>query len=284
MNAHSPVIIIGMHRSGTGMVTRLLEQLGLFVGKRKDAHNEALFFSSLNAWLLRLCGGAWDHPQPIYDLLRNEHDRRQVVDYLRYLMKTPRAISFWGLTGYLRHRGPLNLDLPWGWKDPRNTFTLPIWLDLFPNAKVIHVYRHGVDAANSLKVRRDEVFERAAKRFQRFKPLFLLSARYSNFTKIMRCANLEGGFSLWEEYMSEANKHIRNLGERVMVVKYEDFLTYPCDLLRELGQFCGLDSSNETISGAAKSIKKDRAYAYLRSSSLREFAEHAKERLAKYGY
>lgn len=274
-----------MHRSGTSMVIRLLEQLGLFVGKRKDVRNEALFFLSLNKWLLRLCGGAWDHPQPIHDLLKNEQDRKQMVNYMRFLMKTPRAISFLGVTGYLRHRGQLNLDFPWGWKDPRNTFTLPIWLDLFPNAKVIHVYRHGVDVANSLKVRRDNVFgQLTADRFRHCKPLLLMLLNRPNVAQLMRCANLEGGFSLWEEYMSEANKHIRNLGERVMVVKYEDFLTYPCDLLRELGQFCGLDSSNETISGAAKSIKKDRAYAYLRSSSLREFAEQTKKRLAKYGY
>ena len=40
-----PIVIIGMHRSGTSIVTRMLEQLGLFVGKKKDMNHEALFFS-----------------------------------------------------------------------------------------------------------------------------------------------------------------------------------------------------------------------------------------------
>ncbi len=30
----------------------------------------------------------------------------------------------------------------WGWKDPRNTFTLPMWLSIFPKARVLHVLRN----------------------------------------------------------------------------------------------------------------------------------------------
>lgn len=39
MKPNSPVIIAGMHRSGTTMITRMLEEAGLFVGKRKDPRN-----------------------------------------------------------------------------------------------------------------------------------------------------------------------------------------------------------------------------------------------------
>ena len=44
MSAHPPIIIIGMSRSGTGMLAKMLEDLGLFIGKSKDRNNEALFF------------------------------------------------------------------------------------------------------------------------------------------------------------------------------------------------------------------------------------------------
>ena len=33
----SPIIIIGMHRSGTTMLSRQLEALGVFMGKKKTA-------------------------------------------------------------------------------------------------------------------------------------------------------------------------------------------------------------------------------------------------------
>ena len=46
-----PVIIIGMHRSGTSMLTRLLEKAGLFVGHEKENNWEAWFFPKINQWL-----------------------------------------------------------------------------------------------------------------------------------------------------------------------------------------------------------------------------------------
>lgn len=44
---HQPIIILGMHRSGTTMITQLLENLGLFVGTEKEVNHEALFFGKL---------------------------------------------------------------------------------------------------------------------------------------------------------------------------------------------------------------------------------------------
>jgi len=48
----SPFIIIGMHRSGTAMIAQMLEELGLFTGRKKQQNHEALFFMNINDWLL----------------------------------------------------------------------------------------------------------------------------------------------------------------------------------------------------------------------------------------
>jgi hypothetical protein len=53
-----PIIIISMHRPGTTMIDRMLEDLGLFVGKRREENHEALFFKRNNDWLLKKSGGA----------------------------------------------------------------------------------------------------------------------------------------------------------------------------------------------------------------------------------
>ncbi|MEZ5023867.1 MAG: sulfotransferase [Chitinophagales bacterium] len=42
-----------------------------------------------------------------------------------------------------------DLDIPWGWKEPRNSFTLEFYKELFPDAKIIHIYRNPIDSANS---------------------------------------------------------------------------------------------------------------------------------------
>src|ERR1700685_2157824 len=150
----SPIIIIGMHRSGTTMIARMLEAMGLFVGKKKESNHEALFFLRIDRWLFSQCGASWENPQPIYYLVENAEARAMTTDYIaRYLLPSPRAISYLGLKKYLRYWTPANLRVPWGWKSPLSTYTLPLWLDIFPDAKVIHIYRPGVDVRNSLRAR-----------------------------------------------------------------------------------------------------------------------------------
>ena len=119
---YSPVIIIGMHRSGTTMITRLLESLGLFVGHNKESNHEAIFFHRINLWIASQCGGFWDHPEPIHELVENRDIRPMVTNYIDgYLLQSPRTVSFLGWRKYLRYRNPRNLDVPWGWKSPLNT-------------------------------------------------------------------------------------------------------------------------------------------------------------------
>ena len=51
MKPTPPVIIIGMSRSGTNMLTRMLDSLGLFCGSALTGNHEAVFFRELNDWL-----------------------------------------------------------------------------------------------------------------------------------------------------------------------------------------------------------------------------------------
>lgn len=91
---HSPIIIIGMHRSGTSMITEMLEKLGLFVGVRKDPNSnfESTFFYNINNWLLLQSGGAWDHPNPIHDLLKNKEVLELTLDYIQFSINSPKVI------------------------------------------------------------------------------------------------------------------------------------------------------------------------------------------------
>ena len=103
----------------------MLEDLGLFIGKSKDRNNEALFFIDLNMWLLEQSSGGLENPKSIRYILEDREVRTLFADFIRHTMKTPKVISYLGFKKYLTCRTPLNLNIPWGWKDPRNTFTLP---------------------------------------------------------------------------------------------------------------------------------------------------------------
>jgi hypothetical protein len=289
MITRPPVIIIGMSRSGTGVLTKSLEGLGLFVGLRKERNHEALFFEKLNKWLLHQCSGGLENPKTIKYLLEDKESRKLFANFLHFIMKTPLAISFLGLSKYLRYHTPANLDIPWGWKDPRNTYTLPIWLDIFPDAKVIHIYRHGVDVVQSLWVRRQKGLLRLKDRHRRFRSFywFYLSLKFVQRQRTfidLRCSSMEDALNMWEEYLQEARSSLGKLNERALEIKYEDLLEEPVRILKNAADFCELNASDREIELITHGLRRNRAYAYLSDPKLREFAASVADRLKIYGY
>jgi len=283
----SPIIVIGMHRSGTSLVSRMLEATGLFLGHQKEGNNESVFFLEIDRWLISQAGASWENPAPIRYLLENRRLRAMTADYMRrYLIDSPRVTSFLGWKKYLQYRALSNLPPPWGWKCPWATFTLPLWLDVFPNAKVIHIYRHGVDVANSLRKRTLRGLERTWAQDLYYKLRFLhwIKPKVGGFISGMRCATLEGGLSIWEEYVAQARAHVRELGERAIEVKYEDLLEEPVPRLGDLVEFCGVSPNAALLAKAAALVKKQRAYAYRSSPELMAFARGAAERLQAQNY
>lgn len=282
---HPPVIIIGMHRSGTSMVSRALAAAGLFTGKMRDPNDEALFFMRLNRWLLRQAGGAWDRPEPIHDLWHNTEVRELTADYLRYAMTTPHVASYLGWGRYLRYRSPARLNVPWGWKDPRNTFTLPIWLDIFPEARVIHVYRHGVDVAASLRVREQRILASSIQLYKKRRKwnVYWLRLMRKGLMNSLPCLSLEGGLALWESYLEQGKAHVNRLGGSAIEIRYEDFVAEPLETIATLADFCEITTDHTTID-AARIAKTDRAFAYRGKLELQDFADQAAERLHRWGY
>jgi hypothetical protein len=280
-----PVIFIGMHRSGTSMLGRLLEELGMFFGARKDENNEALFFQDLNEWLLGQCGARWDTPAAFKEYFwRNDEVIKWTELYIRNLLASPRCIQFLGARRFVSG-GIGSLDTPWGWKDPRNTFTLPVWLRIFPNARVVSIERNGVDVAQSLRAREIKMLEEAPGFYRKNRLAFFLRPRRSGFAHSPRCLVLEDGFSLWEEYTSQAAAMIAQLpADRMLALRYEDVLENPVKWLGESAAFCGLKVSKTQLDSAVKNIKADRAKAYESNAELTNFAAGRSEALSARGY
>ena len=190
-----PVIIFGMHRSGTGAVAKCLAHVGLMMGRRLDENHEALLFQKLNREIFSRLGASWDHPLPVRNLTTDPSAVTDAARQIRLRLKSHAWANYSGWRGYFAAGGPEGMRKPWGWKDPRTVFTLKIWLELFPEATIIHVIRHGVDVARSLQLRETRRAEKAenaslarkAASYRRGKPVPVSH----------RCLELEGGFALW---------------------------------------------------------------------------------------
>lgn len=278
-----PIIVTGMHRSGTSIVSRVLEDFGVLMGARKSPNNEARLFQELNKWMMAQAGGRWDAPAATQYLLRDSNNLALIEDYVRMLFDSPRSAAFLGPLRYARCRGLSRLAIPWGWKDPRNTFTLPVWLRLFPDAKVVHVERHGVDVAQSLRVRHGQTYKRRVREYRILRPLYVLKLRTNGFVDSPRCSTLEGGFDLWEEYMVRGRKLSAELEPaRLYVLRYEDLLSEPEEQLAALAEFCDVSPDSSEITETAQKLNHENAYAYRRSPELQSFAVRVSDRLFDY--
>ena len=174
-------------------------------------------------------------------------------------------------------------ELPaFGWKDPRNTFTLPVWKQVFPNLRTIHIVRHGVDVAASLARRHAEAL-RAATGESVPSALTVIRDHALGVLSSRRGWTLAEALTMWEQYVEKARQESAALGERALEVRYEDLLT---------AAGTGHSGHREVLSrsgaGAARgAARRPRAEPSLRvspESELVAFAGSVREVLARYGY
>jgi len=281
--SHPPIIITGMHRSGTTLLVSLLQQAGLFCGNDQEHNLESQFFIKMNEWILNQAGARWDRPEGVAALYNEKELLEPLCCYLDFQLNTLKACSFLGISKTLRFRSIKNLNIPWGWKDPRNLLTLPIWLKLFPDAKVVHITRHGVDVAASLRLRHRQVLKQQLAHFQRHPLRHKLYTQPQPLLDTIRCRQLEGAFTLWEHYLQIAKQHFATLNVPVWQVRYEDLLSNPQQHLPSLLNFCGLDNQLD-VSKVLTQMDSSRLYAYKKNEELSQFQQQVTSRLQPYDY
>jgi GT2 family glycosyltransferase/glycosyltransferase involved in cell wall biosynthesis len=205
------------------MLTRLLHACGLYLGPKDalmppqadnpDGFWEHLGFVALNDELLNALGGAWDLPPKA-----NENFSEPRLDPLR----TKARLLIEGFDS--AH--------VWGWKDPRNSLTLPFWQDLLPGLKTLIIVRNPLEVARSMRERNGTSYA--------------------------------FGLRLWEIYnrrlIEAANKH------EWLFTHYDLFFENAGKELRRIANFIGLP--HPKIRSAAKLVATRRRHTHFTIDQL----------------
>lgn len=131
------IIITGMHRSGTSMVTGILQKCGLILGDNlisgfsdnPKGHFENKEFVWVNDNILKDAGFSWRNPPN--PNIRVKNDGKIIEEFL------------------VRYKDKQIM----GFKDPRACLTIHIWVKYIENLKLIICGRKKIEVAESLKKR-----------------------------------------------------------------------------------------------------------------------------------
>jgi hypothetical protein len=198
-----------MMRTGTSVVARILDLLGVYLGSDDDLlapnpENPSGFWEhreiiALNEELLARFGGTWYAPPEL-----------------------PRGWEFDPSIRDLRERGQELIRSKfagrprWGWKDPRTCLTLPFWQSLVDPMRYLLCVRSPVETARSLEA------------------MWWVQRRLS--------APFEQGVQLWLTYTTRALEHTRD--RRRLLLFYEDMIA---DSRREASRLASFVGSADAL-------------------------------------
>jgi hypothetical protein len=191
------VFVLGMHRSGTSAVTRLISFLGLSTPEGQDlvppsdknpkGYWESMSLVALNERVLAAVGSDMGCPRRFAAGWEND----PLLDGLRETCLRGFQAAF-----------PKE---PWVWKDPRNCLTFAFWLSVLRmRPAVVLVHRNPLEiVASSLRLRRDE--------------------------------GKVDVLALWERYLRQALRDLE--GVPVLITSYGELLAQPIAWCEQTGRF-----------------------------------------------
>ncbi len=266
----NPIIIIGMHRSGTSLFSRILRNYGGYFGAKLEQNSEPPCFIEANNLILSQYQSSWDRistslESNIFDTPAPYSILLQLAPYLSeefffladqkgneidHPIPTPipnrKNIELYFFPFKIKYKiAKIPPPLFWGWKDPRNTLTLRSWLSIFPNASVVHVVRNGIDASLSLW--------RRAHKYGDGAPL---------------CHDIKYCFHLWEKYVEIGESWKNQNLASYYTIKYEDLLRSPQETLASIEKIFNTSPGNENTK-ITKIINSDR----IRHENWEEYPE-----------
>jgi hypothetical protein len=265
----APIVIGALGGSGTRVPAQALIDSGAFLGAELNRARDNLVFTALfrrPRWAGR-AGDARIHRQLDTFVRYMRGGRYGPADYARLagaLVDHDRERGLRGsgakVWGAVAHRpAPPEARAPvWGWKEPNSHVFLPQLIDRFPGLRYVYMVRHGLDMAHSRNKRQLRVWG----------DRFGVAAPPAGDPAAEARAQLD----FWIAVTRRALELGSRLGERFIVVRYEDLCDEPQRELGRVLELAGLDVGAERISRLAAQVRRPDSAGRWRERGTGQFS------------
>ena len=240
-----PILVTGMHRSGTSLVSKILMKNGISLGSYQDNNNESIYFQRLNRWIMSCLGSSWDNPCSLNNI--NGNDLQIIVNRLeKNLANRFTSSVYFGFSNILLNQSFHSYNKPLGWKDPSNVFTALVWKNIFPNLRIINLTRDPLDVSISL-LNRQSTLKQSDKTFfvdsmSSFIPL--LSISKGSILSSFNLSSIDDCLSLYKKYLIEMKSNNEIFRSNILNIKYKNLLEDPSSELMKIYEFCKIKPDN----------------------------------------
>lgn len=276
-DATGPIVVGGLGGSGTRVVAQILRDAGVYMGSELNEPLDNLWFTLLfrrpsinnpgsesllpllDVFTKRMNGNyRWNmREQRLLWSCAFEFVRGNYVPPSRFSFPLRTLKSF-----YNRYDQP-NTKC-WGWKEPNAHLFLPLLKKRFPNLRYVHVLRHPFDA----------VFGSNKRQLHNWKHLFNIhdTDEYKAMLNFHQTAN------------QRAIEEGKQLGERFMLLKFEDLCEQPKHWTKRLIDFAGVQIDSGEIEKLSRIPNKKQIKSREHESLTNEFALEIKKVAQQFGY
>lgn len=200
----SPILVGGVGGSGTRVVTEILMEMGVFMGKNLNLSKDYIEYGL--AKTLRE--------------LKSNGEGKSADDAIKYIHKRLDKIEK-SIKSDMKSQCHY---LGWGWKVPGNFYLLEHANEHFPNVRYVHVMRHGLDMAFSQNQNQLHNWGFYFDIDSNNIPLHIASLRY------------------WVEANKFAKAlGLKVLKDRFHVLRFDDLVTKPKRTIEELSTFLKME-------------------------------------------
>jgi len=266
------LVVVGMHRSGTSLLTQWLYKCGLNVGNdlvgpstgNEDGHFEDTDFFELHRQTLR--------EQELPDNGFIHHSLDKLTNRQKYKLE-------------LLIDKKNSLQHQWGWKDPRTCLFLPFYRQLIPHAKYIVIWRSYNVVVSSLinRIYNLDVHEVETKKGL-FKSL-RNNTRRNRFKESLCKEHCEDFLKIWITYNEAILNHLKQLSSySALIVEHSALLANNQVIFKHLSSQWNFDLDYYNLQDiykeklVSKVIDIDK---YISDKSLLTHAKQVEEALFK---